>query len=312
MENTHRLTGYGVALALLGSLLYLVLTLREGVLFPHHRVQVRFESIGTLMIDDPVKEHGVEIGRVARIESGGATPIATLELYHRNRLPKDSRFINYNYSMFGARMVVVVTGVSKEKMDPNVVQQGDFSSGVTETIHRVDGLLKTVIQYRDLTRRLQVGNDSTRSMQQVLANSVYPALEEYGRFARDLETLRLESDAGLDKLAMVGAQVNSMGKSISVGSDTLVLRANRTLAKLTVLSAQSEILLHGLEEILVAAQDSTRGPGRLLVQRDSYDRAMAMTHALEDLLKLIRKEGVQDMIHFWRNVHIHYRSPRRN
>src|SRR4051812_16187015 len=110
MENTARIAGYSVALAILAGMLSVIFILREGVLFPHNRVKVAFPSIGTLMEDDPVKSRGVEVGRVASIEAGNGTAVATLELYRRVTLPKDTRFINYNYSMFGARMVIMVPG----------------------------------------------------------------------------------------------------------------------------------------------------------------------------------------------------------
>ena len=48
---------------------------------------------------------GVEVGRVISIRAADSGAVATLELYRQTRLPKDSRFVNFNYSLFGARMV---------------------------------------------------------------------------------------------------------------------------------------------------------------------------------------------------------------
>ena len=309
MENTARITGYCVALALLAGMLSIIFTLREGILFPHNRVKVGFPAIGTLMEDDPVKSRGVEIGRVERIEAGDGGAVATLELYRRVTLPKDTRFINYNYSMFGARMVIMVPGTSPEPLDQKVIQQGDFITGVTETIHRVDALMRTVLEYRALTARLEKGDDTTLSIQKMLETQIYPALEQFGRFANDMEVLQGEASAELDRLALAGGQVNRFSTMVAANSDTLVLRANRTLERLAVLTAQSTVLLKGLEELMVAAQDTTRGPSRILMQRDLYDRTLSMTHAIQDFLKLTRKEGFQDVIHFWRNVHIHWGKP---
>jgi phospholipid/cholesterol/gamma-HCH transport system substrate-binding protein len=310
MERYSRLAGYAVALALLAGLLSMVSMLREGLLFPHNRIQVAFPAIGTLMEDDPVKLQGVQIGRVADIGNVDGRSIATLEFFHRTPVTRGTRFINYNYSLFGARMVIMVPGGSQERMDPKQVQQGDFSTGVAETIHRVEDLLITVSEYKRLGSRLEHGSDSSLSVQQFLAVKVYPVLEEFGRMTQDLETLQNEASRHLDHLSQASAGFDRFGRGLATQSDTLVLRANRTLTQLALLTAQSAAVLKGLEEIIVACQDTGKGASRFLVQRELYDRAMSLTHALQDLLKVAKKDGLTDAIHFWRNVRLNWRKPK--
>jgi phospholipid/cholesterol/gamma-HCH transport system substrate-binding protein len=310
MERYARPVGYAVALALLAGLLSLVGMLRQDILFPHNRIKVAFPSVGTLMEDDPVKLQGVQVGRVANIEAAAGTAIATLEFFHRTPIPRGSRFINYNYSLFGARMVILVPGDSKLPIDAKSVQQGDFSTGVAETIHKVEDLLVTVSEYKRLSARLEHGSDTSLSVQQYLTTKVYPVLEEFGAMTRDLETLQNEAGAHLDKLSAASVSVNRFGRDLSAGSDTLVLRANRTLAQLATLTAQATVVLKGLEEIAIACQDTSKGASRFLVQREMYDHALSLTHALQDLLKIAKKEGLTDAIHFWRNVHIKWGKPK--
>jgi phospholipid/cholesterol/gamma-HCH transport system substrate-binding protein len=310
MERYARITGYSVFLAILVGSLWLVSMLREGLLFPHNRIKVAFPTIGTLMEDDPVKLQGVQVGRVASIEKAGNQTIAVLDFFHRTPIPADSRFINYNYSLFGARMVILVAGTSKVRMDPQRIQQGDFSTGVSETIHKVEELLATVLEYKKLSSRLEVGSDSTLSVQQFLAQKIYPVLEEFAGFTKDMEALENEAGSQLDQLSLASTQVNGFGRALSTQSDTLIIRANRTLAQLAILTAQSTQVLKGLEEILAASQDTTRGPGRLMMNRDLYEHALSMTHALQDLLKVAKQEGLTDVIHFWKNVHIRWKKPK--
>lgn len=309
MERYARITGYAVAIVLLAALLLLVAGLRQGALFPHNRVQVRFPAVGTLMEDDPVKLRGVPIGRVAGIRAVDGGAVATLEFFHRTPIPKGSRFINYNYSLFGARMVILVPGESREGIDPKDIQPGDFSTGVSETIHRVGELLKVVAEYKRLSMRLERGSDTSLSVQQLLATKVYPVLEDFGKMVNDMDSLESAAGEQLDRLSAASAGVNRFGRDLSEQSDTLVLRANRTLARLAILSGQATTVLHGLEEVVIACQDTTKGPSRFLVQRELYDRTLAMTHALQDLLKVLRDDGLTDAIHFWRNVHIRFRKP---
>lgn len=310
MERYARLAGYCVALAMLAALLFLVSMLRDGILFPHNRIRVAFPAIGTLMEDDPVKLQGVQVGRVAGIESVDGTAIATLEFFHRTPIMQGSRFINFNYSLFGARMVILVPGESGKPIDKSRVQQGDFSSGVAETIHKVEDLLVTVMEYKKLSSRLELGSDTSMSIQEFLSQRVYPVLEEFGAFTRDLEMIQSRAGAHLDRLSDASVEVNRFGRDLSAGTDTLVLRANRTLAQLAILTSQATIVLKGLEEIVIASQDTSNGASRFLVQREMYDQALSLTHALQDILKIAKKDGLSDAIHFWRNVHFRWRKPK--
>jgi phospholipid/cholesterol/gamma-HCH transport system substrate-binding protein len=310
MEKHARLAGYSMALVLLAGLLWIVSMLREGLLFPHNRLKVAFPAVGTLMEDDPVKLQGVQVGRVSAIEAIDGKTVAVLEFFHRTPIPKGSRFINYNYSLFGARMVILVPGNSREPIDGNRIQEGDFSTGVAETIHKVEDLLVTVLEYKRLGSRLEKGSDTSLSIQQLLTTKVYPALEEFGALTKDLEALQNEAGAQLDQLAAASVRVNGFGRDLSSQSDTLMIRANRTLAQLTSLTVQATVILKGLEEVIVACEDTTKGANRFLVQRDMYDRALSLTHALQDLLKVAKNEGLTDAIHFWRNVHIKGRKPK--
>jgi phospholipid/cholesterol/gamma-HCH transport system substrate-binding protein len=310
MQRYSRLAGYSVALALLAGLLWMVSMLREGVLFPHNRLKVAFPSIGTLMEDDPIKLQGVQVGRVAGIETVEGRTVAILEFFHRTPIPMGSRFINYNYSLFGARMVILVPGQGGGRIDPDQIQNGDFSTGVAETIHKVEDLLVTVVEYKQLSSRLEKGTDTSLSIQQLLATKVYPALQEFGNLTRDLQALQDQAGAQLDQLAEASAHVDGFGRMIGSQSETLVLRANRTLTRLATLTAQSTVILKSLEEIALACQDTSRGPSRFLVRREMYDHALSLTHALQDLLKVAKQDGLTDAIHFWRNVRFHWRKPR--
>jgi phospholipid/cholesterol/gamma-HCH transport system substrate-binding protein len=309
MEKSARLAGYGLAFVALLSLMAGIGMLQEGSLFRRTLIKVNFPSVGTLMVDDPIKLRGVEVGRVEAIEASPQGPLITLELYKRTQLPVDSKFINFNYSLFGARNVVLVPGHSTESMDMDAVQQGLFLSGITESIHLVDRLLKTVVEYQTLAARLDQGSDTAQSFQQLLQTRIYPALDEFGAFAHRLEQLESRASNELDKVALASGQVRRFSAVMAVGTDTLVSKANLTVERLATLTAQSVALLDGLEKILLAAQDSTGLPGRILTQRDLYEKTMTLAHALNDLLAQIKEKGLKDIISFWRNVRFRGRAP---
>jgi hypothetical protein len=224
-------------------------------------------------------------------------------------LSRDTRFVNFNYSLFGARMIVLLPGTSPEAMDMRAVQQGTFTTGVTETIHKVDELLRTVVEYQGLARRLDQGNDTALSFRQLLATRVYPALEGFTAFAGKLETLEARASSDLEVLALTSGQVRAWSAAMAKGTDTLVVKAQATVERLSLLTAQTVVLLDGLERLLLASKDSTTALGRVLAHRDLYERSLTLSHALHDLLLQVRSQGLKDIIHFWRNVKIRKRQP---
>jgi ABC-type transporter Mla subunit MlaD len=309
MEKTARLAGYILSLTALAGLMILVAFLQDGNLFRRHLVQVSFPAVGTLMEDDPVKARGVEVGRVDRIERGpDGQPLVTLELYKRRPLARDTRFIDYNYSLFGARMVVLVPGSSAEPLDVDRIQQGYFSSGVTESIHKVDELLRTVVEYQGLASRLESGNDSVPALHQLLSAKVYPALDRFGAFASRLERLENQASADLDRVALASRQMKGFSRVMTAGTDSLVSKAQLTVERVALLTAQTTAILVSLEKMIATAQDTSALAGRLLTDRELYERTMVVAHALTDLLRKVEEEGLKDIINFWRNVHLRKRK----
>lgn len=304
MENSARIAGYSISVIVLATLMGIVANLEDGSLFRRTLIQVEFPTVGALLEDDPITLKGVEVGRVDRIERGPRGPLVTLELFKRVTLPRDTRFINYNYSLFGARMVVLVPGKSPERMDMNALQQGHFTTGVAETIHKVDELLRIMTQYKGLADRLDRGNDTAQSFRQMLTTRVYPALEEFTVFAEKLEMLERRTSNDLDGLARTSTQIRVWSAAMAVGSDSLVTKAQLTVDRLARLTAQTVVLLNGLEKMILASQDTSGMPGKLLAQRDLYERTLTLSHALHDLLRTVKEQGLKDIIHMWRNIHI--------
>jgi hypothetical protein len=94
---------------------------------------------------------------------------------------------------------------------------------------------------------------------------------------------------------------------MSAGTDSLVTKAHLTVERVAVLTAQTTALLSGLERMMSTAQDTTALAGRLLANRDLYEKTMVVAHALTDLLQKVEEDGLKDIINFWRNVHVRKR-----
>jgi len=88
----------------------------------------------------------------------------------------------------------------------------------------------------------------------------------------------------------------------------MVDRSTRAVEQVAHLTAKADALLSNLEKVLALAGDTTRISGKLLRDREIYERTLVLTQALKDLLKLGKSEGLTDVIHFWRNVKVRKHS----
>src|ERR1700748_1429485 len=116
-EPRARIAGYDTVGALRIFICWIGHSVLHEILHPDRVISVRFPDLGTLKIEDPVVENGVPIGRIKSVRLQDGFPLAEVELYRRDFIPSDSRFIDFNHSLMGARMVVLHPGHSEIPMD---------------------------------------------------------------------------------------------------------------------------------------------------------------------------------------------------
>ncbi len=304
MESKARLTGYATILAILIFAVWLGRVFIHEAFHPSRIVQVRFDDLGTLRTQDPVVQRGAQVGSVksVRLEDGQA--IAEIELYRSGFLASDSHFMNFNYSLMGARKIVLVPGISPAPMDEEQIQEGVFISGVGESIQRIGELLKLLAAIRAETNRLFVGPEAPLSPEQL--NQMTKNLEALNAFTRRID----ESGKSLK----VGFTAwNKMGTSLRTG-----LRSRRTDSaekKLTnvlnfTLKAEesADATLNQLEKLLASIQDSTGVASSLLSNRQTYEDLEKSLQLLQTTLGTLQNNGLRDAVK-WRNVHFSQPKP---
>ncbi len=305
MDTSARITGYFCLFLLLIAVAAGVSAFRREATQAHRVVRVHFPELGTLIADDPVTREGVPIGKVRSLALDPDHPEASvveIELFHRGFIPADSRFVDFNYSLMGSRIVVLVPGHSSLPMDETRVQEGMFAAGIAETVHRVDDLLNLVLTLRAETVRLFTGSQAPLAP---------------GKLQGRLEN-------AITRLHGVAGQAASMGKDMRSGVDALVLaeagasrdlRASRASLNPawkrmngivgTTLSFERglESAFGSLEKLLASLQDSG-AVHKLLYQREMYDDLESALHGLQAVLKVLRDDGLANTIQFRRNVHL--------
>jgi len=301
MEGIARSLGYGTSILLLAVLLWLLATLRGE--FDHSRrvIRVRFQETGTLRPEDPVSKSGVTVGRVLSVAPDKQGALVEIELFDRQPLPADSRFVNFNHSLMGARMVVLVPGSSVSPLDENQVQTGLFANGVAETIHQVDELLRLVLYMDSLSGHWRAPSDSTGSWSGTLTRKIYPAMDEIRTLHRSLTQVRATLEPRLSALEKTSGDLYRLSRTVHGQTDSLMRISMLTLAKLDSLSDFGQRIIVEVDSLLLLAVGPNSALPPLILERTVYDRTLQLLETLKTALAILSSDGLE-VIH-GRNLH---------
>ncbi len=308
MDANARLTGY------LTILFLVVLAAAIGGLFhraayaPHRYVHLHLSETGSLMRDDPVTEFGVVVGQVEDIamDQDGRTALVTLELYHRNFLAADTRFVDFNQSLLGTRAVVLVPGHSSRPLDETRVQEGLFAPSAVEALRRADDLVIWVERLEVDWERLFVRDQAPLSPQR-LNRELTGSLLRMQRLTQAIDPLErrvVQSTAAMERF---GDQANRGLRASQSGLDRVWNRTGQGLV--VVDSAENKIAwnLTRAEMVMHQLQDSTGLAGALLRDRTLYDELESVLGFLHAAVQGMQQSGLNKKIQFQRNIHFGHR-----
>lgn len=267
-------------------------------------VKVRFNNVGTLIRQDPVSMNGVTIGWVRDITYTGDAALVTLEFFKRLDIPKDSRIVNFNHSLMGARMIFIDVGSSHEKMEVSEVQQGVFDEGIAEMLYKSDILIQLVKTYQNLFHQMLHGDVSQASLIGLYRDKWLPLAGKFDTLTGQISewqtvAIRLANEGHKD-LAAVHNTIDSakpMLRSIEQTTNQLI---NTTENQLNSLDS----LLIQVKAMQAELQNPHGIAGKLIYQGDIMLSLYDFNHKLNGLLQLLSEDGVSDLIHLWRNVHV--------
>ena len=295
-ESLARALGYACVLGIVVLAGFLAETIRRETSAPLRLIRVHFPELGTLMEDDPVLQEGVAVGRVRTLDVDGIQSMVELEMFRIGSLPEDSRFVNFNHSLMGARMVVLVPGQSDLKMDERMIQDGRFAGGVAETVHRVDDLLNLVISLRKETIRIFTGPQAPFAPGG-LPKQIDLAIQQLEFAARKTEKAGRDIKAGLKEWGTAGKDIRSDIRDAKKSLNPAWTRLESTFRTMVAVEKSVGSALAPMEELLASFQDSESGFHTLLNDRKEYDKLVDMLHTLQKALTLLGNNGT-DIIHY--------------
>ncbi len=312
MQRIARGIGYSTTFIIMMLVLWLLWTINQDRVLGPYKIQVAFPNVGTLMEDDPVKIQGVTVGKVIDIERRNEAALVTLEIFKRKAISRHSHFINYNYSLFGSRMILLIPSDEEVALNPQEIQEGYFLDGVSESIHRMGELLSFVMQVQSKVQFLHQGSSSdssSQSLQALFTNKLYPLAHAYAQLSQDFTAFEKATEQQSQSLQQEMASAQKMTKHWRQHSDSLLQVGQAAIDKINQFTDQNAKFLQNIDRLTQAIADTSAGLPKALLQRELYDQLLAFDHDLQGLLKILRHEGLQEAIHFWRNIHILGNNP---
>ena len=311
MNNHYRKTGFITCFILLSVLMAVSYLMVRDVVKGPHLLKVRFDNVGTLIPQEPVSYTGVNVGEVAKIEYQRDAALVTLEFYNRLDLPQDSRIINYNHSMMGARMIFIEKGSSQVNMDFTKPQRGIFEPGIAEMLHKADSLLIFVKNYRDLFRKAKAGESLSASLniEAKYHQSFVPFIGDYLNILTSMDTLvnktlhhALVFEKHSQSIKSIIHQVSNKKNGLLKGTQTLFTEVEYQVENMNT-------LIQSVQNILDKINDPKTITYNLIQKKELIEKLQTVNQSLKALITLLEVEGISDIISLWKNVHFFGSNP---
>jgi hypothetical protein len=230
------------------------------------------------------------------VKANKSGAMVTLELFDKRPLAEDTRFVNFNHSLMGDRMVVMVPGNSLQKMNEEEIQEGLFANGVAETIHSVDKLLDMVFNYNQMATRMQNPRDSMGSWSGLVQGKVYPLFDEIHRLSSALQQARASIEPRLASVTQSTDHLESLAHSVNAQAGhwiQLTLSTTQTLDSLSQTGVQVIATLDSLLQWTAGPNASLRP---LFFEQTLYEKTLQLTEVLQSALAILQNDGL-NIIH---------------
>ncbi len=302
--NKYRKIGFFVSFGVLVLCMAISFIMLRDILKGPHLLTVRFENVGTLILQEPVAMDGVEIGRVAKIKYSEDAALVSLEFYKRIELPEDSKIINFNHSLMGSRMVFVYRGESDVNMDFSEIQNGVFEEGIAEMLHKTNQVLEMVLKYQQVVTQLKEGGEDVRSIQAIFEETLMPILAAYRQNMAN--ALALEKYV-TDKVQQANELTTTLRELVGTSQEALGDWTEKTSGYLNLVDAalnDVDTLTSQSMDLVLKVSEGDNYIHDVIYKRDLFEKVEALNKSLNQIVVLLKAEGITDIINFWKNVHI--------
>jgi ABC-type transporter Mla subunit MlaD len=291
MKIDDKNIGYGVLLAGLLILIFLLFYIYFTAFYGHYEIQVAFPNLGILAIDDPAKIHGKQVGKVKSIAWVNRRPLVTLVLFGPVDLRADYGINERDRGLMGDREIEINPGNAESKTDQKNVLRGNYISGIAEAIGLTTELEKKITELQDLIAGMAGKKGQDPSFPKVFGGII----DTVDIISQKLETFMAKIERPIQTQV---AKVQTISAEARQLSGSMVKNGGALLDLADTLSARIDFLLNHIQPALSQAEkltDSFKADstfvGRVLQPVSFLDTLELNLKNLQNELEEIRRHG---------------------
>jgi phospholipid/cholesterol/gamma-HCH transport system substrate-binding protein len=245
-------------------------------------LRVRFDHAANLEPGDAVSVLGVKSGKVRKMVVDDSGVTAELSVRLGFPLHVGTRFLIKENNMMGDRGVDILPGHETVALDLSQVQTGETQTDLNQLVARLGGVVDrvdTLMAALDGTGRVIDGLGEAADSSKVLLRNAGRFLDRTGTDVRSV--LSNISDNSKDLSEIIAENRGAVTRSFS-SLDQILIDLRGNFARMDRIVQRADTLTADFSK-----NEST--VGRLLKDRELYDRLLKSSTELDSLLKDVRK-----------------------
>jgi ABC-type transporter Mla subunit MlaD len=254
-------------------------------------IDIVYDELGSLQIQDPVKSKGFQVGQIIDIRWKNNQSIVRVRFTEPQVFHEGVVFKNENYSLMGARQITIVNNKNKPVLPPKPLYVGYFEPGIAETMHLITNLQQQMIQLKDILLVLQYG-DST---QPALHKTIWAGIDAVDSATLQAEQIILSTEQQvhrlLNKLNSVSHDLISLTAITDTAMQNIIHTGGTLTDTLSVQISQMRNTLTIINTFLNTLQQETIYK-ELMEKKELLDKVAAFAAVLEKIVGFAASDGL--------------------
>ena len=277
-----------IGLVFLGSLVaFGVVSIKVAsldILNQKRNIEVPFKEVNGIRVGDNVRYHGLQVGIVSEVKPWFENPdynaLLKISIDKSIELPRDSKFIVRSKNMLGGKLLEIVPGENKEKVQ---IAEGSFSGNAELDLFDNIGKLITEIREGNGLLHQVIRNESTGEDFTVFMSELRKVVHSINEGEGILGALIKRQDLR-EKAEKLIADVGETFESLKEGEGTI----NLLLHDLDTRD-KFKIIVDNVADSTTAIRESRGTLGKLIYDGELHDDLKETINDLKDTMKSVNE-----------------------
>lgn len=244
-------------------------------------LKIAFDDVMGLEIGDKVMYRGMEVGRVKSIKAQGEKIICAARISSDIILKEGSRFSIADSSLMGGKALMIYQGEGLRTLNVSQTQTGDAPEGVMSLVSKASNAIQEMQEVLFSLKAPQGLIENSNN----LINSAGNAVKNTESLAGDLKK---DINQTLGSIAELSHSMNQLVQESRSPLNTTLAESPATLQRINSTLDSLQTLSSSLQGTANALNSGEGTAGKLLTDKQLYDRLSASVENLDALVKDIK------------------------